>query len=100
MPSFRIVEPLDVIKDINSCFIARAVSASADSIVLHPREEALHDGVVVALAQATHAAFDAVVSQQLLELLTRVLAALVAMMQEPGVGLSSPDRHDQCIGHK
>lgn len=36
MPSFRIVEPFDVIKDISSCFIARPVSAPTDSIVLQP----------------------------------------------------------------
>jgi hypothetical protein len=79
VPSFRIVEPLDVIKDISSCFIARSVSTTTDPIVLHPGEEALHDRVVVALAETAHAALDAVVGQQL-ELLTRILAALDALM--------------------
>ena len=40
-----------------------------------------HHGVVVALTLARHAALDAVVRQQLLELLTAILAALVGMMQ-------------------
>jgi hypothetical protein len=80
VPSFRIAEPLDVIKDIGSCFVARPVSASTDSILLHPREEALHNRIVVALARTVHAVFDAVVGQQLLELLTSILASLDSLM--------------------
>ena len=52
------------------------------------------------LTDAYHRAGDAIVGHQPLELLARVLAALVRVMQH-GVGLSaSPDRHHQRIGHE
>ena len=95
MPSSRIVEPFDVIKDISSCLITRPISMSTGSIIFHSREEALHDGIVVALALTAHAALDTVIRKQLLELLTSVLATLVAMMQELGVRPSAtPGRGD------
>ena len=92
MSSSRVVEPFDVIIDISSCFVARPISASADSVVFHSREEALHNGIIVTLAGTAHAALDAVLNKQLLELLTRVLAALVAMMQQHGDRPATPDR--------
>ena len=94
------MEPLDAIKDISSCYITGPISASADSIVFHSREEALHHRVMVALAEATHAALDAMVGQQFLELLTRILAVVVTMTQELGIRPAPPDRHDQRVGHE
>lgn len=73
MSPLRIVEAFDVIKDISPCFITRPVVAAADPIVFHPREEAFHHGVVVTLPRTAHAAFDAVVREEPLELLCRIL---------------------------
>lgn len=40
--ALRIVEALDVIEDVGSSFITRAVTSSVDPLDLQAREEALH----------------------------------------------------------
>ena len=96
--------------------IAHSICLRGDPFGLHRREEAIHRRVALRwlstddvhrrnfgllrpdIARPAHRAGDAIISHQSLELLTRILAALVRVMQQ-GVGLAaSPDRHDQRIG--
>lgn len=78
--SLRIVEAFDLIKDISPGFVSCPAATAADAVAFHPREEAFHHRVVVALPRPAHAAFDAVVREQPLELLSRTLAALVTVI--------------------
>jgi len=81
--AFGVVETLDVVKHICLGFFASFVDPSAvDSLCLQGRKEALHGRVVPDLSSATHAAGDALLHEQSLELITRVLAALVRVVQQ------------------
>ncbi len=100
VPACRVVEALDIIEHVRLRVIARSICLPADPFGLHRREETLHWRVVPDVARPAHRAGDAIVGHQPLELLARVLAALVRVMQQ-GVGFSaSPDRHHQRIGHE
>ena len=97
MPSHRVVESLDVIEHVGSGGIARLVYLAADPFRLHRREEALHRSIVPDVAGSAHRTVDAMVRHQGAELLTRILAALIRVVQQ-GIGLATPpDRHDERI---
>jgi hypothetical protein len=61
------------------------------------RRESCHRRIVPNVARAAHAADDAVVSRQLLELLAGILAPLIRVMQQLVRFAASPHRHQQCI---
>ena len=63
-------------------------------------KKTLHDSIVVTFSRTAHAAFDSVVAKQLLELFSRVLTALIAMMKQIRLRPSAPDRHDQRVRHQ
>lgn len=97
MPAPRIVEPFHVIEHIGPRLVPRGVVFSARPFSLQRGEEALHGGVVPAVAAPAHAADNAVVAQQALEVLAGVLAALVRVVQQL-VGLAAPpQRHQQGV---
>ena len=73
MPTPGVVEPLDVVKDIGPSFVSGFVLGAKHSFNLQRREEALHRRIVPALAAPTHAAGDALIGQQALEVLAGVL---------------------------
>src|SRR4029077_12637951 len=79
--AFRVVEALDIVKHICLCLIARPVRFVTGALGLQRREEALHRGVVPHIARSAHRTDDAAVGQQPLELLARVLAAAIRVMQ-------------------
>ncbi len=80
-----------------SGLVPGAICFAAGALGLQRREEALHRRVVPDVAGSAHAADDAAVGHQSLELLAGVLAALIGVVQQL-VGLAaSPDRHQQCI---
>ncbi len=94
----RIVEALDIVEYICLGVIARAVGFTPDPLGLQRGEEALHRRVVPDVARPAHRACHAVVGHQPLELLARILAALVRVVQQ-GIGLPTPpDRHHECVG--
>ena len=98
MPPPGIIEALDVIEHVGFGLVSRAVRLVRRPFGLERGEEALHRGIVPAVAGSAHATGHAVVSQQPLEGLTGVLAAPIGMMQD-GLRLASPpDRHHKCIG--
>lgn len=63
-------------------------------------EEALHGGIIPAIAALAHAAYDAGVSQQHLELLAGVLAALIGMMQNFTWTAPTVQRHHQGVNYQ
>ena len=77
-----IVEALNVIEDVGSSLVARAVASPMYSLDLQTREEALHGRVVPDVASSTHAALDAVIREEQLIELVRVLGALVRVLQQ------------------
>src|SRR5262249_39515922 len=86
--TFRVVEALDIVKHICLCLIARPVRFVTGALGLQRREEALHRGVVPHIAGSAHRTNDAAVGHQPLELLARVLAAAIGVMQQC-IGLSA-----------
>ena len=87
-------------KGISSSIAPGTITPAAETLVFHSREEALQHRVVATFAGAAHAALDAVIRERLLELLPRVLAALIAMMQELRIRPATPDRHNQSVGYQ
>jgi len=86
MPTPWIVEPLDVVKHIGSRLIACAVPRSVRSFHLQRREEALHRGIVPTLALPAHAAGNALIGKQPLEVFGRVLAFFRPKAEAKGFG--------------
>ena len=98
MPAPGIVEALDVIEHIGLGLRARAVQLRGRALRLQRGEEAFHHRIVPDVARPTHAAGNAVISEESLEGLTGVLAASIRVMQD-GLGLApSPNRHHEGIG--
>ena len=100
MTSRRVVEPLDVIKDVGPGLLPGPVHLSGRSLCLQKTEEALHGGVVPDLAGPAHAAGNALVLEQLLEVLANVLAPLVRVMQHSGRLSPAPDGHHKRVDHQ
>ena len=73
MPTLGVVEPLNIVKDICTGFIPRLVPGAKHSFNLQRREETLHRRIVPALTAPTHAAGDALIDQQALEVFAGVL---------------------------
>ena len=82
MTTTNIVEPLDVIEQIGSTLIARAILNTTRAPGFQAREETLHRRVVPDVTATAHAAGDAGLGEQCLEALARVLASLIRMMQQ------------------
>lgn len=100
MPAPRIVEPFHVIEHIGPRLVPRGVPSAARPFRLQRREEALHGGVVPAVAAPAHATDNAVVAQQALEVLAGVLAALVRVVQQLVRPAAPPQRHQQGVSHQ
>jgi hypothetical protein len=87
------VDALNVVEVIRTRLLARAIPTTPHPLRLQPRKEALLRGVVTHVAFATHAAGDALISQQGLEVLARVLAALIGVVQQFLRLVAPPRRH-------
>jgi len=74
-------------KDAESSVFEVAERYMIRPLILQRPEEAFHGSIVVAATRATHRAFDAEIFQQALVGVAGVLAASIAVMQEP-----SPNR--------
>ena len=82
MTSGRIVEPLDVVEHIRPGLVPGAIDFAGGAFGLQRREEALHRRVVPDIAGSAHAANDAAVGHQLLELLAGVLGGFKRSSQQ------------------
>jgi len=67
-----------------------------DEFALECSEEAFHDGVVPAVPSAAEAAFDAMVAECPLVVVTGVLRPAVRMLEQAGLWQPLADRHRQC----
>lgn len=63
MPSAWIVEALDVVEHVGTCFVAGAVDFAGCAFGLQRREEALHLGIVPDVPGPPHRTGDAVIRQ-------------------------------------
>src|ERR1700742_2487521 len=99
MASVPIVEPLHVIEHICLGLSSARVDLPMYAFGLKRREEALHGRVVPNITGLAHAALDALLDKQSLELLARILAALVRVMQELPGSAAAPQRHQQRVRH-
>ena len=105
VPPPGIIEALDVIKHVGFRLVTRAVHFVRRAFSFQRGEEALHRGIVPAVAGSAHATGHAMVSQQPLEGLTGVLAPPIRVMQDRLRLAAPPDRHhegvrDQLRGHR
>ena len=82
MPARRVVEHLDVVEYIGSSVIQCRVDLPLHSLPLEQLEEALGDGVVVAISATTHAADHLVILQDSLPLAAGELAALIGVQHQ------------------
>ena len=87
MPASGIVKLLNITEHICPDVIPVPVGSPVQPLTLQAREEAFHGRIVPAITAATQTAFNPVQFQQALKQRTRVLAALVGMMQQ---GLTRP----------
>src|SRR6185312_9917256 len=69
----RVVEALDVVEDIRPCFFSSPVDLASGSLGFQAAKEALHCRVVPNFTGPAHAASNALLSQETLEVLTGVL---------------------------
>src|SRR5262245_48963379 len=83
MQPSAVVEDLDVFEDGVVQLEARRPAPTVDELVLERCEEGLDDGVVPAVAFATHADGDTQLGQRLAVLRARVLATAVGMVEQP-----------------
>src|SRR4051794_622570 len=97
MTADRIVEPLDIVEHIRPGLVSGAIYFASGPLGLQRREEALHRRIVPDVAGSAHAADDAAVDHQPLELLAGVLAALIGVMQQLIRLATPPDRHQQGV---
>ena len=73
MPPPGIIEALDIVEHIGSRLVASSICPARGPFGLERGEEALHDGIVPHVAGPAHAAGNAMVGQQALELFAGVL---------------------------
>ncbi len=98
VPPPGIIEALDVIKHVRFGLVSRAVRLVRRPFGLERGEDALHRGIVPAVAGSAQATGHAVVGQEPLEGLTGVLAPSIGVMQDRLRLAAPPDRQHQGIG--
>ena len=81
MPTRRVVEPFNVVKHIGACLLSGSIDLPGCAFGLERTEEALNGRVIPDLASPAHAACSALFLEQLLEVLTGVLATLVRVVE-------------------
>ena len=77
VPMLGIVEPIDVVRDIQSCYVPGGVNALPYSFLLEAAEERLDDGIVPAVSLAAHARLQVVGLAEPPPGVTAVLGALI-----------------------
>lgn len=79
---FLFVEDFQIFKDRSCCFCPACVPFVVDELGLQAAEEALHHCVVVAIGRPAHTAEDHILREQSLVMVTRVLGATIAVMEQ------------------
>lgn len=86
MVAARIIEALDVAKDVGACFFAGAVDPLGRPFGLRRGEEAFHRRVAPHVSGPAHRAGDPVVGQKPLKLLAYTLCGFNRSSQHPELG--------------
>ncbi len=95
MTALWVVEPFDVVEHLGACGVLGGVDPPPDPLAFEQTEEALHRGIVMAVATSTHAAHQAVGHQETAPVIAGVDRPLVRMNQATGAGLAPPHRRQQ-----
>ena len=82
MTSLPIVKDLDVVEDVGLRLFTSRVSTTTNSFTLEHGKEALNGCVVVAVTASTHATCNAVLLEQISEIVARILRASIRVMQQ------------------
>lgn len=90
MSANRVVEHLNVIEYVRGSSSPVRVNAPLDSLLLQCAEEAFGNGVIVAIATATHARHHMVRPQEWLPVIAGELAALIRMRHHAGSRFAFP----------
>jgi hypothetical protein len=80
VPALRIVEHLDIVKDILPCLVTGAVCLPPNSFPLEQLEEALGNGVIMAVPAPTHALLKIVLIQEITPIVAAELTSLDALL--------------------
>jgi hypothetical protein len=76
-----IIKPSDVIENISASLHSGFVILQVDPFAFQGAEEALHGGIVVAVAGAAHADLNTMVGQDLTDLDAGILAAPIGVVK-------------------
>ena len=97
MLAFRIAEHLNVFEHVMSSVVSCQVDLTPDAFPFQKLEEALGDGIVMALAASAHAGFQIVLAEKRLPLAAGELGTLIEMHHDLASGLALPDGHQQSL---
>ena len=95
MAPFSVVEHRDVVKQVGPGFGAGSIAHAVDALAFEQAKETLHSGVVVAVPRTAHAALNTMPGKLASEVVARILAATVRVVDERSPRLSCVDRHPQ-----
>ena len=99
MLAHRVVEHLDVIEHVLPGFLACFLGTAPDTVALERREEALGDGIVMAVATSAHRVLKIVSPDERSPVHAGKLRALIRVDQYPLLRLAPPFRHVQRLQH-
>ena len=93
MESKAVVPHRDVLNDIGPGLRTRLIVPPVNPLRFQLSEEALNNAVIPTVSFPAHAPKNPVGLQKAAEVLTRILNAVIGMINQSFLGPSSPDRH-------
>src|SRR6185503_2044700 len=93
MQPLAIIEYLNELENLGAGFVPRAVPSVMDQFILQGAKEALDRRIVIAIAFATHTGPKVVLSEHRPIHRTRILRALIRMVDQAWLRLSLGHRH-------
>src|SRR6476619_7183951 len=100
MAALPIIETHNVGKDVSLGFLAGLVILEMNMLTFEGAKEALHGRIVIAVASATHATLDLLVTEKSLVRIASILAATIGMMQQSSQSWPAVYSHTEGELHK
>ena len=97
MLAFRIAEHLNAFEHVMSSVVSCQVDLTPDAFPFQKLEEALGDGIFMALAASAYSGFQIMLAEKRLPLAAGELGTLIEMHHDLASGLASPDGHQQSL---